>query len=327
MDGTPKSAAESENNALADVRALDPFSALATLVERCAERMATQQLCAIEHSQARDQVMPGVPPDVVKRLKDTRALATKMSSTRTRALGDGVWQVGRLGHSTATWKVSLADYTCCPALQLSRYPCVHICHVCSVAKVNLSDYMPKCHTVRGWRAQLGLSIAGASSQGLVEVNPIPHIGTLIAEQPEGIDLRLVIAVRSAGRPSAREDARFRRAFEPCRGASMMARQTGHCPPIRNGAAPAILVRTAGCETTRRRPRLRCGCPTASGQVHDVQMLPALSCVLRVCATGRRGWAPFLRALLRTQGAWRWRARSAAACAAATSAWWQCRIRR
>ena len=91
MDGTPKSAAESENNALADVRALDPFSALAILVERCAERMATQQLSAIEHSQARDQVMPGVPPDVVKRLKDTRALATKMSSTRARALGDGVW--------------------------------------------------------------------------------------------------------------------------------------------------------------------------------------------------------------------------------------------
>ena len=94
--------------------------------------------------------------------------------------------MGRLGHSTETWKVSLADYTCCPALQLSRYPCVHICHVCSVAKV-------KCHTVRGWRAQLGLPIAGASSQGLVES---------IAEQPDGIDLRLVIAVRSGTRACA-----------------------------------------------------------------------------------------------------------------------------
>lgn len=175
------SVAESENNALADIRALDPCTALATIVERCADRMSKQQLFAIEHAQMRDQVMPGVPPDVVKRLKDTRELAAKMSSARTQLLGDGVWQVGRLGHSLETWKVDLINYKCCPALQLSRYPCVHICHVCSVANVSLSVYMPKCHTESGWRAQLGLPPTGAANQRPVEVNPIPHMGRLMAD--------------------------------------------------------------------------------------------------------------------------------------------------
>jgi hypothetical protein len=164
--------------------------------------MSKQQLSAIEHAQMRDQVMPGVPPDVVKRLNDTRELAAKMSSARTLQMGDGVWLVGRLGHSTQTWKVDLANYKCCPALQLSRYPCVHLCHVCSVAKVKLSACMPKCHTESGWRAQLGLPLTGAANQRPVEVNPIPHMGTLMTEQPEGTDLRLVIAVRSGARARA-----------------------------------------------------------------------------------------------------------------------------
>ena len=50
-----------------------------------------ESLDALDPNQILEIVMPGVPPDVVKRLKDTRALATKMSSTRARALGDGVW--------------------------------------------------------------------------------------------------------------------------------------------------------------------------------------------------------------------------------------------
>jgi hypothetical protein len=134
------SCAESENNALVDVRAQDPFTALVTLVERCADRMKKQQLCARSYAQERDQVMPGVPPAVVKRLQPTRELAARMASARTSVLDrqQQVYQVGRLSQSAATYKVHLAEYTCCPELKLWRYPCIHICHVCTYASRSVS---------------------------------------------------------------------------------------------------------------------------------------------------------------------------------------------
>ena len=95
------SVAESENNTLATARAQDPFSALLTILEQSAERLAKQQTLAIEHAARHDVVLPGLPPAVVKLLEPVTQLADSMSATRTQKV-DGanhVYNVGRLSHA------------------------------------------------------------------------------------------------------------------------------------------------------------------------------------------------------------------------------------
>ena len=209
------SCAESENNTLATARSQDPFNALLTIVEQQADRQAKQQLLAIEHAAEPYPIMPGIPPAVVKLLEPTRSLADAMAASRTVKVDgeDHVYNVGRLSQASGFHRVALKSYKCCPLLDLKLYPCPHVCHVCSVAKLKVRDFAPLCHTERGWRAQLGLSALPppAAARGeqhdlnLLSGNvrrercPLPDVQALLKEAPKGENLQLVIAVRPGAR--------------------------------------------------------------------------------------------------------------------------------
>ena len=101
--------------------------------------------------------------------------------------------------------VALRAYACCPLLKLKVYPCHHVCHVCSVAKLRVCDFAPLCHTEATWRKQLGLSAlpAPAAGGGQRELAdnvrkqrcPLPDVAAVLSESPKGAHLQLVIAVR------------------------------------------------------------------------------------------------------------------------------------
>jgi hypothetical protein len=146
-----------------------------------------------------------------------------MASARTEKV-DGeelIFHVGRASQASEFQTVSLKRYECCPLLKFRTYPCHHVCHVCSVAKPKLrvADFMPRCHTTKTWRAQLGLSALPQAplpseptdEQGRDDLRgnvlrarcPLPDTNALLKESARGAHLRLVLAIRPGARAPMR----------------------------------------------------------------------------------------------------------------------------
>ena len=199
---------------------MDPVSALLALLEKDSLQMTAQQQALIRHAQSRNQTMTGFPPAEVSRIKPTREVAEKMHAQRMAVKDDklGIYTVGRVTDTSAFHTVNLSAYTCsCDELVRTELPCVHMCHVCFAHNLPMCKWVGKkrlCHTVKGWRPQVGLPARGAL-KGVVEVNPLPSLKAILQEEPKGEHLRIILSaprdvcVCSSGAPLLAQSARLR----------------------------------------------------------------------------------------------------------------------
>lgn len=174
------SVAESENKSLVDARSLDPFNALLAIVQQCgADRSATRETA--------DSGYRRLTPQSSTRSTCPEFCPQSCCCSRTPRSSQIRWRLPVLrgeelifhqcrsieppAPPAASRKqvptVSLKRYECCPLLKVRSYPCHHVCHVRSVAKLRVADFMPQCHTTTrpGEGSSGAARLVGAAAAG------------------------------------------------------------------------------------------------------------------------------------------------------------------